>query len=237
MLRRIAAGAALVLAAGVLPAVALAGAEARRPPPTTRSTGRAARPDVAKARVTPSHYSAVAVDVAGVRPHCVPRRRPAGRRTALPGADPQRRHRAVRGAAHPDHGGRARRRAPGDRHLGRPVARPPRHHDRARRHPDGLPRLGARRRRAGRLVRRPGVQQARHHHPPLLLRGRRRENDAAGRSSSGRPPELGAAPDRPGRPRAAARSSAEGLPARADLRPVVRRRTSAPRTCSPRRSP
>ena len=66
------------------------------------------------------------------------------------------------------------------------LARPPRHHDRARRDADGLPRLGARRQRPGRVARRPRVQQARHHHAPQLLPRRRRRAPTPTGSSSAR---------------------------------------------------
>ena len=68
MLRRVAAAAALVLAAGALPAVALAGAEASAPAAedSLYRPGGGFDADDPKARVTPREYSAVEVDVAGV---------------------------------------------------------------------------------------------------------------------------------------------------------------------------
>src|SRR4051812_22736355 len=65
MLRRVAAGAALVLAAGILPAAAISGADAS---PPARADGALYRPGgsfdakAAKVRVAPSRYTVVQVD-------------------------------------------------------------------------------------------------------------------------------------------------------------------------------
>ena len=182
MLRRVAAGAALVLAAAVVPAVGLTGASASPISSASSADDSLYRPGgsydakAAKVRVSPSKYSLVQVDARRVAAALrnAPVAGKSGSTQSFRVPNPTGGFERFARPAHPGHGVRARRRAPRDRHLVRRLARPPRHDDRPRRDADGLPRLGPRRQRPGLVAGRPGVQRARHDHAPQLLpRGRR----------------------------------------------------------------